>query len=173
MPCADKALGTPAVNRPEGRVKTFSIAARSSGRRSQKPRNIESNDPPTAPGRARTATVKPELTNRREHLRGPIPLDWLTSAARLPGKSLHVGIALWFMRGLQKSRVVSLSNVMSARFGLDRNAKYRGLGWLEGAGLVTVERKLGRAPIITINNATSMLPLGPTDSGAGPCPTSR
>jgi hypothetical protein len=33
---------------------------------------------------------------------------------------------------------------------LDRNAKYRGLAWLEQAGLVTVERKIGRPPMVTI-----------------------
>lgn len=115
----------------------------------------------------------PRPRSGERFLKGPIPLDWLSAAARLPGKSLHVGIALWFMGGMHKSRVVPLSNIASLRFGLDRNAKYRGLGWLEGAGLITVERKLGRAPNVTINNATSMLPLGPTDSGAGPCPTSR
>jgi hypothetical protein len=43
-----------------------------------------------------------------------------------------------------------LSNVSGHRFGLDRNAKYRALAWLERAGLVTVERKLGRAPVVTI-----------------------
>jgi hypothetical protein len=99
-------------------------------------------------------------------LRAPIPLDWLSAAARLPGKSLHVGIALWFMGGLQKSRIVSLSNITSLCFGLERNAKYRGLAWLEEAGLVAVERKLGRTPIVTINDVPPLPPLDRTDSGA-------
>jgi hypothetical protein len=43
-----------------------------------------------------------------------------------------------------------LSNRASQRFGIDRNAKYRALGWLERAGLVIVERQLGRAPVVTI-----------------------
>lgn len=102
--------------------------------------------------------VRGVLTNRREHLRGPIPLDWLSKAARLPGKSLHVGIALWFMGGVQKSRTVPLSNITSLRFGLDRNAKYRALAWLEQAGLIAVERKLGCAPIVTLNDAPSSPP---------------
>lgn len=89
-------------------------------------------------------------TQSRKYLRGPVPLEWLSAASRLPGKSLHVAIALWFMGGLQKSRVISLSNIASLRFGLDRNAKYRGLAWLEEAGLVTVQRKLGQAPVVTI-----------------------
>lgn len=91
----------------------------------------------------------------RELLIDPPPLVWLSTAARLPGKSLHVAVALWFMSGLQKSRVIALSNVVSARFGLDRNSKYRGLAWLEQAGLVTIRRKLGRAPVVTLHDIES------------------
>jgi hypothetical protein len=83
-------------------------------------------------------------------LQGPVPLDWLSAAARVPGKSLHVGIALWFVSGLQRSHIVVLSNNTIRRFGLDRNAKYRGLAWLEQANLISVRRKLGRAPMVTI-----------------------
>lgn len=84
-----------------------------------------------------------------------LPIDapavvWLSTAARLPGKSLNVAVALWVLSVLQKSRVIALSNVVSARFGLDRNSKYRGLAWLEQAGLVTIRRKLGRAPVVTL-----------------------
>lgn len=83
-------------------------------------------------------------------LKGPVPLAWLEAAARLPGRSLHAGLALWYAAGLARSAVVPLSNISGDRFGLDRNAKYRALEWLEGAGLVKVERKLGRAPVVTI-----------------------
>ena len=85
-----------------------------------------------------------------EFLKGPIPLDWLGCAAKLPGKSLHAGVALWYVAGLTRSPSVSLSNLSGGKFGLDRNAKYRALAWLESAGLVQVERKLGRAPVVTI-----------------------
>lgn len=94
-------------------------------------------------------------------LKGPIPLSWLEAAARLPGKSLHAGVAIWYAAGLTRSASVPLSNVAGVSFGLDRNAKYRALDWLEGAGLVTVERKLGRAPVVTILNAPE--PLGPLE----------
>jgi hypothetical protein len=81
---------------------------------------------------------------------GPIPLDWLTKAAGLPGRSLQVALALCSALAATGSRCVPLSNVNAHRFGLDRNAKYRGLACLEEAGLVTVKRKLGRAPLVTI-----------------------
>lgn len=86
-------------------------------------------------------------------LRGPIPLDWLSRAAALPGRSLHVAIAVWFMAGLKKTSVVPVSNITGLQFGLDRNAKYRALDWLENANLIKVERRAGRAPIVTILEA--------------------
>jgi hypothetical protein len=93
----------------------------------------------------------PRASKGEHFLRGPIPLNWLSAAARLPGKALHAGLAIWLEAGMRNSAVVPLSNVTGQRFGIDRNAKYRALQWLEGAGLITVERKLGRAPIVTIN----------------------
>lgn len=98
-----------------------------------------------------TGARGPVVPRRGQHfLKGPVPLAWLESAARLPGKSLHIGVVLWYVSGLTRSPSVPLSNIAGEKFGLDRNAKYRALAWLEGAGLVRVERKLGRAPVVTI-----------------------
>jgi hypothetical protein len=63
---------------------------------------------------------------------------------------LHVGIAIWALVSANSARPTVLTNVEALEFGLDRNAKYRGLAWLEAAGLITVQRKLGRPPIIMI-----------------------
>jgi len=49
-----------------------------------------------------------------------------------------------------RSQRVSLSNIDAHRFGLNRNAKYRALQWLEAAGLISVKRKLGQTPIVTV-----------------------
>ena len=82
--------------------------------------------------------------------RDRIPLEWLQAAARLPGRSLHVALALWLAARQASTRRIPLGNVTVASMGLDRNAKYRGLVCLERAGLVTVERNLGRSPIVTL-----------------------
>ena len=111
---------------------------------------MKSDNQPTAPGRAPLTGPATMPTKRQRHVRGPIPLAWLVAAARLPGRSLHVGVALWIVGGIHKSRVVPLTNIAGRRFGLDRNAKYCGLAWLEQAGLVSVQRKLGRSPLVTI-----------------------
>ena len=94
-----------------------------------------------------------------QFLRGPVPLDWLTAASVLPGRSLHVGIALWFLAGLGDSRVILLTNTTADRFGVDRNGKYRALDWLEGAGLIRVARRPGRPPEVTL------LDTGQSDDG--------
>lgn len=118
--------------------------------------------PPIDPDRLRfrAATAKSAQPTRKQvpraakgerFLRGPIPLNWLSIAARLPGKALHASLAIWLEAGMRNSAVVPLSNITGQRFGLDRNSKYRALSWLEEAGLITVTRKLGRAPIVTIN----------------------
>jgi hypothetical protein len=96
----------------------------------------------------RSKPPRPKKGNR--FLRGPIPFDWLSRAAALPGRSLQVAIAVWFLAGLKKTNVVPISNITSLQFGLDRNAKYRALEWLEDANLIAVERRAGQAPIVTI-----------------------
>jgi hypothetical protein len=76
--------------------------------------------------------------------------DWLTQAARLPGKALHLATVVQSLARAQNTKQVALSNLACQVFGIDRNAKYRALAWLNKAGLIAVERKLGRSPIVTI-----------------------
>jgi hypothetical protein len=83
-------------------------------------------------------------------LKGPIPLSWLGLAARLPGKALAVGVAVWFLGWVEKRRQVKLTGKTCRRFGLNRYAVRRGLDALEEARLVTAERHSGRTPIVTI-----------------------
>jgi hypothetical protein len=81
------------------------------------------------------------------------PWRWLQAAAGLPAKSLHVGLIIWYAAGRLGSSSVFLSNTLCMLFGLDRNAKYRGLRSLQDAGLVAVERKRGKSPLVTILDA--------------------
>lgn len=113
--------------------------------------------------RAPVPATAPKLVHRvaSRYIKGPLPLHWVERAARLPGKSLHVGMAVWYSVGLTRSRSVSLSNVSGSAFGVDRNSKYRALAWLEQAGLISVSRKLGRAPVVTIIDACEASPSKP------------
>jgi hypothetical protein len=102
-----------------------------------------------------------ESAKRHSHLflRGPIPLPWITIAANLPGKALHVGLLCWFLVGIRRARRVSLTPSKFIAFGLSRYSAYRGLAALEKAHLVAVERHRGRSPIVTLLDDLEESPL--------------
>ena len=95
---------------------------------------------------------RPKRSNRvprhkrgERFLKGPIPAEWLSRAAKLPGKALHVGLAVWFAAGLAKCRRVKLTRGALALFGVGRRqTAYRGLKRLEESGLVAVDRGKGQ-----------------------------
>ena len=96
----------------------------------------------------KAATVS---TVTEHYLRGPIPLAWLETAAQLPGKALAVGMALWHLAGLRRTQQhLSLSTERLASFGVSKYAKDRALRHLIAAGLVTVDRKKGRSPRVSL-----------------------
>lgn len=84
---------------------------------------------------------------------GPIPWNWLTHASQKGGKgsAIQVALAIWFLSGLNhKSATVKLTRKTLKSLGVERNAGYRGLQSLEISGLVSVVRKKGACPIVTI-----------------------
>jgi len=84
-------------------------------------------------------------------LAGPVPWAWLAAAGALPGKALHVALAIRYRAGRARSKriALSLTNVAST-FGFDRAQACRGLAALAEAQLVAVEHGAGRKPVVTI-----------------------
>lgn len=84
-------------------------------------------------------------------LKGPIPLSWLSLAAALPGKALVVALELWLWAGIKNRRAVSIS-LSNLRVSPDtsRSGASRGLAALQNAGLVSVQRRPGRRPDVTL-----------------------
>jgi hypothetical protein len=93
------------------------------------------------------------LTKNRLYLRGPIPLEWISKAACLPGRVLHVGLALWHLSALKREKVVKMQGKILKSFGISRGVYKKGLDQLSEIGLVSVERKPGSTPIVTILDA--------------------
>jgi hypothetical protein len=83
-------------------------------------------------------------------IKGPIPLSWITSAARQSGHAVHVGLAVWYLVGLSRSSTVELRPSVLRAFGVSRFAGYRALDVLAIAGLVEVVRHRGRSPVVTV-----------------------
>ena len=90
------------------------------------------------------------LREMKRFVRGPIPAEWLQAAARLPGRALHAAMAICYLDGFERTGTVHLRPSVRDAYGLDRYSSARALKHLEQAGLVTVARKPGAAPTVTI-----------------------
>lgn len=83
-------------------------------------------------------------------LKGPIPGEWLQAASRQPGCAINVGLALWYLVGMDNRQPIRLTRGALGRLGVSRHAGRRGLLALERAGLVEVVRHAGRCPMVTL-----------------------
>ncbi len=86
-------------------------------------------------------------------LRGPIPLAWLAEAAKLPGKTINVAIAIWWHHGMAGGKPFKLTKMVLNSLNVGRDAATAGLNNLEQAGLIKVERKQGQRHSISVLNA--------------------
>jgi hypothetical protein len=80
-----------------------------------------------------------------------IPLDWAaaaTQATKTP--RAMVWVLLQHMAWQNSSATFPVSNVVLVKYGVSREVKRRTLTALEAAGLIAVERRHGRSPLVTL-----------------------
>jgi len=77
-------------------------------------------------------------------------LPWAIKAMSLPGKSAAVGMLIWYLFGISKSKTVTISPSVAERFGINRFAARRALVWLEKGKLIRVERNGRKSPRVTV-----------------------
>ena len=90
------------------------------------------------------------IPKKKLFLRGPVPMDWLSKAAELPGKTLNVALAIWWLQGMTQSELFKLTRKSLSLFSIKRDAASISLKRLEGAGLIRVQRNIGQRPTISI-----------------------
>jgi hypothetical protein len=83
-------------------------------------------------------------------LKGPIPMAWLNAAAKLPGKTLNVGIAIWWLAGMSKNTSFKITGKALDQLGVSRDAASDGLRRLEENGLILVKRLPGQRSTVEI-----------------------
>ena len=83
-------------------------------------------------------------------IKGPIPLDWINRAASLPGKSLNVAFAIWWLNGMADGKPLKLTRLSLKSFCVKRDAASAALTRLESAGLIRLRRSSGQRPLISI-----------------------
>ena len=101
------------------------------------------------------STQTRQRSNRNLFVKGPIPVHWLRLVHERCSRSASawaVAIALWHVVGFEHGRTerLRLSTLLCSRFGMNRFTKSRGLAALEQAQLVSVDRRLGRATVVTL-----------------------
>ena len=110
---------------------------------------LSSNEAESPPP-AKAPTAVPRHAKGEWFVKGPLPGLWLEAASQLPGKALHVGLAIWYLSGLRGSPTVALAGAARKKFGLGAEATSGGLKKLEAAGLISVTRRPGAAPRVTL-----------------------
>ena len=83
-------------------------------------------------------------------LKGPIPMAWLNEAAKLPGKALNLGIAIWWLAGMSKTTAFKLTGKALDQLDISRDAASSALKRLEAQGLIRVQRLPGQRPTVEI-----------------------
>ena len=101
---------------------------------------------------SQASKTPPRHRHGEKFLKGPIPLDWLSTAARLPGKTLHFALAMWFQAGISNRRKVTVGGKLCRQFGVGRKAASESVRRLENARLILVKRRDGCSPKLTIND---------------------
>jgi hypothetical protein len=95
-----------------------------------------------------TALRRKQERSSAQFIRGPIPVQSVAAAGKLPGRALAVWLAVRYRVDITGLSAVTLPATTRAAFGLDRRAASRALRELELAGLVRVVRVKGRAAVI-------------------------
>lgn len=89
--------------------------------------------------------------NQSQYIGGRIPTWWIKRAAMLPGKSLAVGLVIWFLRGVTRStKDLVISTKRVAEYGVSRKSRHEALKALESGGLIRVDKRRGRSPRVTL-----------------------
>lgn len=123
---------------------------------------VPDNDPfdPTnltlTPERISTLTSSKRAPRHRPgepFLKGPVPWGWIEAAGQLSGKALLVGLMVWREVGIRKTATVPVN--LSA-LGMPRRTAQRALRSLERAGLISVEHRAGRPPLVSLKDAPAL-----------------
>lgn len=94
------------------------------------------------------------------YLSGTVPMIWLVEAGKAGGSAQRVGLLLWHLKGIKKTKenLVVTRKVAWDRLRIGRSSLARGLGRLAAANLITTTRGRGRAIRVTILPASPKEP---------------
>jgi len=105
------------------------------------------------------AAAKLEQGRKRKRSRQfvKVPMSWVDClslvSARHAGCAYRIALALLRRQWERRTNTFTLSNKVVTEMGSSRRTKWRVLGELELLGLIKIERRLKRSPVVTIVSA--------------------
>ena len=105
----------------------------------------------------------------KEFIRGPLPLKWFQKASTISRTAAVVGIVIWreaYQRKLwghdsqrRTSGSIKVTNQTCMKWGVCGNSKNTALRLMKKAGLIRLELKRGRSPVVQIIDAELVGPI--------------
>lgn len=91
-------------------------------------------------------------SNGKLFIKGPIPLEWLSTAASLPGKCLNVALAIQWLAGMSGGKPFKLTAKALRSLNVSDDTACDCLRRLEHAGLIDATRFPGKRAVVAISN---------------------
>ena len=83
-------------------------------------------------------------------IKGPIPLEWISTAENLPGKAINVALALYWMGGMNPQKRFKITRRALGLFNVSDDAYRDALLRMEAAKLIRVSRSPGQRALVEI-----------------------
>jgi hypothetical protein len=97
----------------------------------------------------RRATEPRKLEKRRKHF-VQVPWTWVEALSGASGQTWHLAIQLLYLHWKGNGEPITLANGMLEMDGIGRKGKSHALDELERRGLITVERRPRKSPIVKL-----------------------
>lgn len=92
-----------------------------------------------------------KIAKRREHFIR-VPFTWLERLDGAAAKVYALALHLRYLHWRNKGRAFTLANGMLKIDGISRASKWRALAELERRGLIIIERRNRKSPVITVRD---------------------
>jgi hypothetical protein len=96
------------------------------------------------------STAKPPKPKKKRERFVCVPWSWVEKLSGARGQTLRVAIVLLHLHWKAQGRPVKLANGKLQSDGISRRAKWRALLELESLGLISIERRPKKSPVIQI-----------------------
>jgi hypothetical protein len=89
------------------------------------------------------------IAKRQEHFIR-VPFDWLEHLKGASGQTWHLTLHLLYLHWKNRGEPIKLANGMLQFDGISRASKWRALTELERRGLIKIERRTRKSPLIRV-----------------------